>query len=836
MTNKIKTLIKNNICVNIAAVSFICMTNSQAKVVEFNPDFIVSGSDKPIDLESFNDGKNQLTGNVNADTYINEIAVGMLFFKILSKDGHQIYLIKKTDVEKLGLEKKYKKEILDSNELDFVEIPFANVKFDSHTLVMSLTIPQIYMSRDDIDYVEPAFADKGITAAFVDYSSSFDNNNSNSENEKQLFSSLSTGVNINGWYFRHNGNYSYINSEHEHDQDYTAVNTYVKKDIGEINSSLIIGQYYTLPNIFDSFAFSGAMLATDDKMLPDSKLGYAPIVRGVANSNAIVTVKQASNIIYQANVPPGPFVFDNIYGSGYAGDLNIEIKEVTGEIRKFVVPYSNVPQLLREDVAKYNFTVGKYRQEGLTEQPHFAQFTYQRGLTSSSSYYGGSLFSKHYISFIVGAAYATKIGGFAVDVTSSNINSEKTDASHDNNTKGQSYRLSYSKALESTGTNLSFAGYKFSSKGYSKFSDFADREYSKYSNNTVRYSTKNKFQVTVNQTISDSLGSLFLSGSVQDYWTSQLGRDSTYQGGYNNSFSWGGLSLSSSRTISNAGKTENQYMVSITIPFGNGMHSPYLSSSYTTSDSGHNSFQNSLSGTLGKTNEFSYGLFSSLDENSSHYEHNYGGNVQLRTSNAALSSNFSRGRNYSQFSVGASGSLLVFSDGLLMGPDQGETKTIIYADKAAGAESLNSSGTRINKNGFALLSGLRPYRKNDISLNTGGMSDSVELLNTDKMVAPAYGSVVRVNFDTNYGRPYIFNLNIDNDKDLPLGADVIDSKGKIVTQVGQGSRVYLRIKDKISKYIVRWGLRTSNQCTFTVQISDEDLNGDSLKMQNLICR
>jgi outer membrane usher protein len=42
-------------------------------------------------------------------------------------------------------------------------------------------------------------------------------------------------------------------------------------------------------------------------MFPDGMRSYAPEIRGVAQSNALVTVRQGNNIIYQTTVPPGPF-------------------------------------------------------------------------------------------------------------------------------------------------------------------------------------------------------------------------------------------------------------------------------------------------------------------------------------------------------------------------------------------------------------------------------------------------------------------------------------------------------------------------------------------------
>lgn len=54
-------------------------------------------------------------------------------------------------------------------------------------------------------------------------------------------------------------------------------------------------------------------LASDDNMLPNSQRGFAPTVRGIANSSAIVTIRQNGYVIYQSNVPAGAFEINDLY-------------------------------------------------------------------------------------------------------------------------------------------------------------------------------------------------------------------------------------------------------------------------------------------------------------------------------------------------------------------------------------------------------------------------------------------------------------------------------------------------------------------------------------------
>ncbi|ESE43197.1 fimbrial biogenesis outer membrane usher protein [Shewanella decolorationis S12] len=78
-------------------------------------------------------------------------------------------------------------------------------------------------------------------------------------------------------------------------------------------------------------------------MLPDSQRGYAPVVRGLANSTAKVVIKQNGIAIYQTTVAAGPFVINDLYPTSYEGDLIVEVTEADGKISDFTVPFSAVP-------------------------------------------------------------------------------------------------------------------------------------------------------------------------------------------------------------------------------------------------------------------------------------------------------------------------------------------------------------------------------------------------------------------------------------------------------------------------------------------------------------
>lgn len=131
----------------------------------------------------------------------------------------------------------------------------------------------------------------------------------------------------------------------------TAVNTpadiYLQRDITALTGQFVIGDSYTRGEAFDSLSLRGARIYNDDRMLPTGSTGYAPVIRGTANSNAKVSVVQSGNKIYETSVPPGPFEINDLSTTGYGNDLIVTVEESDGSKRTFTVPFSSVTQMLR---------------------------------------------------------------------------------------------------------------------------------------------------------------------------------------------------------------------------------------------------------------------------------------------------------------------------------------------------------------------------------------------------------------------------------------------------------------------------------------------------------
>lgn len=189
-------------------------------------------------------------------------------------------------------------------------IPESTVTYDGGKQRLYLSIPQAALKRSARGAVDPERWDKGITAAMLDYQVSFARNTGKSfgsdasvfsgntafgssasdrYERDTLFAGLRAGFNVGDWRFRH---FSTYNRGVDGRSNWQAINTYMQRDLASIRSRILIGDGTTRGDIFDSTQFRGVQIQSDDAMLPDSLQGYAPTIRGLAQTNARVINKR----------------------------------------------------------------------------------------------------------------------------------------------------------------------------------------------------------------------------------------------------------------------------------------------------------------------------------------------------------------------------------------------------------------------------------------------------------------------------------------------------------------------------------------------------------------
>ncbi len=798
----------------------------QVAQVQFNDTLMMKPRGQRLDLDRFAKGNPVPAGDYLVDLYVNETWTGRSTVRFNAAAGavNATPCFDRALVSRLGLNDE---ALTDSARTELVRVQAgectdidklvadATVVFDMSDLRLNVSIPQASLLRNPRGYVSPELWDSGVPSATLKYNANVFRNTSSGYESTQGYLGLNAGVNIGTWHLRHNGTYS---AQTRGDSRYQSLNTYVQHDLPAWRSQLKIGETYTDGTLFDSVGMRGATLETDDRMLPDSMRGYAPMIRGVATSNAHVSVSQNGAVLYETNVAPGPFEIDDLYATGYGGNLLVTVTEADGRKHSFTVPYAAVVQSLRPGISRFGIALGQLREPQLNRHPNFAQATYQRGISNLMTGYVGAIVAENYLAGLVGAAFNTPLGALAVDVTHASARIPGVSA-----TSGQSVRVSYSKSVDATGTNIAVAAYRYSSRGYWGMRDaMYAREMSAAGmdpNNVYRQ--RNQVQLTLNQSLGEKRGSLFAVGSSVNYWNRQ-GTTTQFQLGYNNSLRLLGVNLSYNLSVSRqrdgySGRLNNQVYANLTVPLGRRSYAPTLSTSIAHDSQGGTTEQMALTGTVGKSAALSYGV----NVNSSSGATSGGGNVQYRSPWATFSGSASGGSGYSSVSAGVSGALVGHAGGVTLANELGDTVAIVEAKDAVGASITNGTDVRIDRRGFAVIPYLTPYQMNTIELDPKGIPIDVEMQSTSQQVAPRANSVVKVKFGTTTGRAVLLTIRQPDGTPVPFGSTVADADGNAIGWSGQGGTLFTRDLKDSGVLTAKWGNRTADACTFSYSLPIE---------------
>jgi outer membrane usher protein len=700
-------------------------------------------------------------------------------------------------------------------------LPDATVKFDADKQQLNIEVPQIYLQHTARGNIDPALWDSGVPALMLGYyMNGYESHYSAAGTSRSFYSSVNTGLNIGKWYFRHNGSYNW-------DQDsgggYQSTNTYVQRDTEFVRGHLYLGQYYTSGQMFNSVSYTGAQLASDDRMLPASQRGYAPEIRGVAKTNAKVTIRQSGNILYQTTVSPGAFLIDDLGPTGYGGDLDVTIEEADGSIQQYSMPYSSLAQSLRPGAQQFTATAGKLRDYSTSDKPMFYETTYMRGLTNILTAYTGAQYSESYHSALVGAAVGTPVGAISADVTQSwsHIGGATGDLT------GQSYRLSYSKLINETNSNISIAAYRFSSSGY------MDLQTAVQTRNAVEHEgdpdtiwrSKNQFSLSLNQGLPAGLGNLYISSSMQNYWNNNAGYNTQYQVGYSNSYNWLNYSINASRNKAGNGQDQTTWYLTLSMPLwpGHGGSTPYVSMRYNEDSDGGRGEQTNMSGSFGNDNQYNYNVSGSHD-NYSGSSGSVGGSWE--GSKATVNGNYSTGSGYNSTSVGMSGGIVAHAGGVTFSPYNSDNYALIEAKGAEGAKVSGYAGAMVDSSGYALSPSLVPYQQNRVAINPEGSDLGVEFENTAQEVVPRAGSVVKVQFKTHTGTPLLI-VSAYKGEPLPFGADIFDDDNTHIGAVSQGGVIYVKVSKPKGTLTIKWGEDTQSQCRVLYALKPAESNKNS---------
>lgn len=809
----------------------------------FDPAFLESrGQHKnaTTDLSVFATDQSQLPGNYYVDIYVNDTPAGTRSVKFQQvKQNSELQALEGClhidELKMVGVKTDlFPKLNSEQNCADLSQIPGASQKFDFQEQKLFISIPQIYIASSARGYVPPEMWDEGIPALLMNYSFNGYKDYSSNNNEDDMeskFLALQPGLNVGAWRLRNYTTWNSQSSDTSSSARWSTVYNYLQRDIVPLKSQLTVWDSNTPSDIFDSVAFRGLQLASDEQMLPDSQRGYAPSIHGVARSNAQVTIRQNGRIAYQTTVPPGEFDINDMFPTGSNGDYDVTIKEADGSEQHYVVPYASLPLLQREGRAKYNIIAGKYRDNDNHTRDNFTQATLLYGLPWGITAYGGSqVASDKYQSVALGLGQNMRmLGAISVDGTWSH-------AKFDDRTEtGQSWRIRYSKGVVSTGTTLSIAGYRYASENYNTLEDALNPDDDDYNYYGKRH---NRFEASINQRLSSNLGSITLSWVKENYWHSPQEMQSLSVG-YNNS--WGAVSYALNysynhntyqRYSSDDQDDDDRYQqndslftLSINVPFSlfdSRMYASYMLNARK-GDATVNS--TTLSGSALRGQNLNW----SVQQSHSTTEGDSGGlSGSYKGTYANLNAGYSQSPDSHQISYGIEGGMVAHENGITLSQPITGSAILVKAPGAADVAIENQAGVTTDFRGYTVIPNVTPYYRYDISLDGQTFADNIDIPINNQTVYPTRNALVRATYDTHKGYRVLMTLTRSNGDNIPFGATVSTSEkeGGQANIVGDNGKAFLSGLTEEGNLLVKWGDNANTTCHAAYHLdTSKNMNG-----------
>jgi len=808
-------------------------------VVEFNQDLLRI----PVDVSMFAVGNPVPAGSYRIDLNMNGQWKGRTEVRFEARDPGDLVALPCFDtalLELLGfdldqLDARTREHLYAGEQicLPLGEIlEGAGARYDHSNFQLDVSAPQILLKRDARGYVDPALWDNGITAATLQYDYNAYRSEVQGVGQTSQYLGLRAGFNLGAWRLRYRAS---VNQRSGAGSQYHSGVLYAERGLPAWRSRLTLGETVTDGQVFESVSFRGVKLNSDDRMYPDSLRGYAPIIRGVAHSNAKVSISQRGLPIYETTVPPGPFVIDDLYPNGIGGDLLVTITEADGSQNQFTVTYSAVAELLRPGFTKYSLVAGEYRGiRSSSAGSSFVMGTLRHGFNNYMTGYTGLMAGAGYSSLSLGLAFNLPVGALATDITHAHTRIRKQLIS-----TGHSVQVSYSKILPVIDTNVTIASYRYSSEGFYSPSEAFQLRAGFNSTGILPANTerqRNRLVVNAQQALPGNWGSFSISASSQDYWQ-RAGRDTQYQAAWGRSLSRMSFGVSASRVRNTfLGRWDNQYALNFSVPLDVGTSSMYLGGTYSHS-ADSDAVQAHLSGAVGESRQLGWNLFASAQDSSGRSTQSSGGaglayaGTKLRMgANASTSSGGSR-----QYGVNLSGGMVAFGGGVVMAAQLGETIAIVEAKDAHGAAVSNAIGVKLNRRGHAVVPWLQPFRQNSINLDPKGLSTDVALAATIQRVAPTAGAVSLLRFETERGYSILLSGRRSDGSYIPFAASIFDAKGRHVGYVSQGGQALVRVTAVTGELIVRWGQAESEQCQFSYSVPERAGKGEDFRRLEALC-
>jgi outer membrane usher protein FimD/PapC len=549
----------------------------------------------------------------------------------------------------------------------------------------------------------------------------------------------------------------------------THLDAYAQRTFAEQQAVLQAGQISLYNPVLAGTQITGAQVFTETA-LQDQNQGAT--ITGIANSPAQVEVRQNGALIHSTVVPAGPFALTDVRRLNSRSDVEVTVKETTGEERRFTVPAGMLG--LGLPAPGYSVGAGRVRQIGDNpgEEPWVVSAGWNGTVHPQVSLGGGLLVADAYRSA------GMSLGWLPWQDSQLQFSAQGAEASREGRDRGVQTDLSWSQRL-SDNWSVSTAG-SWRSQGYR---DLEDSTYIGNSRDQQRSRYRDQQSVTASWA-HPALGA-FSAGVSR---TASYNGESSSRALASWGTSFGRVSVSASAEWQVGGRQQNDDSVylNLSVPLGESRRGR----AWARRTGGEHRLGVGVSEQL--NDQLSYRVGVERDSRDREVESSVG--VSALPWYSQLDFNYNRSDDQrASYQGGARGGVVVHGDGVTFSPyPVRDTFAVLSVGEMAGIKVSTPSGpVWTDWQGQAVVPQLSAYGRSPVEVQTRSLPRNADIHNGLAVISAGRGAVDNVQFGVALTRRALLNVSTTDGQPLPRGASVSTAEGEFVTLVQEGSQVFL---------------------------------------------
>lgn len=663
----------------------------------------------------------------------------------------------------------------------------ARYSIDMRSLIVSITVPpeafeDVVLHPGLTDHVPPRPVSPGF---YLNYDLS-----ATQTRDSSPYGALIEGIGFNGW---GSGVLGFVARGAESSNEVLRTETYWQRDFPGEMATLVVGDAITSAGAWSRPArYAGLRWARDFGLQPGYITFPLPTISGSAALPSTIDLLINNQRTQSTTVTPGPFQLNNVPTITGAGEINLVVRDALGVERLITQRYYASPRLLAPGLKDFSFEVGALRENYLIQSSDygaaFAAGSYRYGLTSTLTAEGRLEVQRERQA--AGLELAGLIGNFAIG---------RVAVAHSSADQGDGSRVILGLERSSLAGGGSVQWERMSAQ-FSPFAQFPneirprDRFVAGFGVRApgnvalgINYIDQSEWGGARLQLASLNLGTSFAGNLYLGVFASQrLDKSESWSGGVTLVLPLGGQRNALANTRRDvSGKVFSTAEINQATPFGPGMGWRLRASDSPT--------QRLQAGATFNTN---VGRFTA--------EANEGEGTNALRLGASGSLGWLEGLSFATRNIGY-GSFAVVQVGDL--PD-----VPVYRSYQLAALT--------NKDGRALVPGLLPYQKNQITVDPVELPFDVDIQAVAQTVIPYARSGSVVAFPIKRSRNALLTLKQPDGLPVPEGARVRLSSSARTFFVARDGEVYLQELGEKNKITVQWA---SGGCFIEFRLEKDSL-------------